>query len=400
MRAWSKRNWPWALPAAAVLAGVGAWLFFGYFAFHTILIDEEVDEAVPFFAAGPAPSGIEGDETTEEMADAMNEAMAGDDMPMVDEVDEPMPPMAGDEAPSDDGGAHVEATGSFISRSHPTEGSALVLGDGSGQRFLRFEDFRTDNGPDLNVYLSAAPPDAPAPDFVNDFVDLGDLKGNVGAQNYEIPIGLDLDHYSTVAVWCVRFGVVFGAADLHQGDVLGRDAGDPDALEALDVAHEAVLVLDAVGAAGAHMGVARLGAHVDEAAHAARERQVDLGVELVGGGDVHRVGHAAARRDGGQVDPAGGGGGRRPWLLQPIDSYTPLSTTNTTRLSGCCSPMATSWPSSISTEPSPSRHTILRCGSASARPNARPITSPIWPRWALRWCSSVWCAHSNDTAPM
>ena len=91
------------------------------------------------------------------------------------------------------------------------------LGDGSGQRFLRLEDFRTDNGPDLNVYLSAAPPDAPAGAFDDDFVDLGDLKGNVGSQNYEIPVGLDLDRYSTVAIWCVRFGVVFGAAELTAG---------------------------------------------------------------------------------------------------------------------------------------------------------------------------------------
>ncbi|MXZ97009.1 MAG: hypothetical protein F4Y99_13930 [Acidimicrobiaceae bacterium] len=111
----------------------------------------------------------------------------------------------------------VEASGSFIDRSHPTEGSAVVLGDGSGQRFLRFEDFRTDNGPDLNVYLSAAPTDAPAGQFDDDFVDLGDLKGNVGSQNYEIPAGLDLDHYSTVAIWCVRFGVVFGVAELTAG---------------------------------------------------------------------------------------------------------------------------------------------------------------------------------------
>ena len=256
---------------------MGAWLFFVYFAFQTILIDEEVDEALPFFTAGPAPSGMAGDETTAEMADAMNEAMAEADMSMDDKVDEPMPPMAGTAAgPSDDdsaeaaqpadeaqepegaeadsaepeasqpGGAEseaqepegaeadsaepeasqpesaepqiiVEAAGSFIDRSHPTEGSARVLGDGSGQRFLRLEDFRTDNGPDLNVYLSAAPPNAPAGAFDDDFVDLGDLKGNVGAQNYEIPAGLDLDRYSTVAIWCVRFGVVFGAASLTAG---------------------------------------------------------------------------------------------------------------------------------------------------------------------------------------
>ena len=50
--------------------------------------------------------------------------------------------------------------------------------------------------------------------FDDDFVDLGDLKGNIGAQNYEIPIDVDLDRYDTVVIWCVRFGVAFGAADL------------------------------------------------------------------------------------------------------------------------------------------------------------------------------------------
>ena len=223
-----RRHWRWTLPAAVLVAAAGAWLVFGYFAFHTILIDEEVDEAVPFFTEGPAPSGIPGDETTEEMADAMNKAMSTDEMPRVDEVDEPMPETtasdSGSEAQPGDGDETqpasaepqiiVEASGSFVSRSHPTEGSANVLGDGSGRRFLRLEDFHTDNGPDLNVYLSAAPPDAPAGAFDDDFVDLGDLKGNVGAQNYEIPVGLDLDRYSTVAVWCVRFSVVFGASAL------------------------------------------------------------------------------------------------------------------------------------------------------------------------------------------
>ena len=89
-----------------------------------------------------------------------------------------------------------------------------MLSDGSDQRFLRFEDFATDNGPDLNVYLSTAPPDAPAGDFDDDFVDLGDLKGNIGSQNYEIPADVDLDRYRSVVIWCVRFGVAFGAAEL------------------------------------------------------------------------------------------------------------------------------------------------------------------------------------------
>ena len=129
-------------------------------------------------------------------------------MPEEQPVEETMPEMPQ---------VRVEASGEFISRSHPTRGQVEVLGDGTGQRFLRFEDFRTDNGPDLNVYLSAAPPDAPVGQFTDVYVDLGDLKGNVGSQNYEIPRDLDLDVYSTVVIWCVRFSVIFGAAELVPG---------------------------------------------------------------------------------------------------------------------------------------------------------------------------------------
>ena len=98
MRSWIRRHWRWALPVGVVLAGVGAWLVFSFFAFQTYFQDDEVDEALPFFAAGPAPSGMAGDETTAEMADDMNKAMAEADMPMVDEVDEPMPEMDGVDA--------------------------------------------------------------------------------------------------------------------------------------------------------------------------------------------------------------------------------------------------------------------------------------------------------------
>ena len=106
------------------------------------------------------------------------------------------------------------AAGDFRSRSHPTRGTATVLSDGAETRILRLEDFETDNGPDLNVYLSAASADAPAGALNDDYVDLGDLEGNVGDQNYDIPPGVDLDKYGTVVVWCVRFSVAFGAAPL------------------------------------------------------------------------------------------------------------------------------------------------------------------------------------------
>ena len=165
--------------------------------------------AVPeeVMVAGPGASGMPGDEITQDMADEMNEAVASGAMPreVVMSEDRPMPV-----APQ----IVTLVSGEFMSRSHETSGRVLVLNDGSEQRFLRFENFRTDNGPDVNVWLSSAPPDAPARDFLGDWVDLGDMKGNVGAQNYEIPPSVDLDHYSTVVIWCVRFSVAFGVAGL------------------------------------------------------------------------------------------------------------------------------------------------------------------------------------------
>ena len=52
------------------------------------------------------------------------------------------------------------------------------------------------------------------PNDSSDFIDLGDLTGNIGEQNYEIPAGVDLARYSEVSIWCVRFGAGFGSADL------------------------------------------------------------------------------------------------------------------------------------------------------------------------------------------
>jgi hypothetical protein len=92
---------------------------------------------------------------------------------------------------------------------HNAEGQVKVLELNDSTKFLRLEDFKATNGPDLYVYLST---DKSASDFVN----LGRLKGNVGNQNYEIPQGTDLSKYATVLIWCQAFSVLFGSAELEQ----------------------------------------------------------------------------------------------------------------------------------------------------------------------------------------
>jgi hypothetical protein len=213
MLIWVRRNLKWVAPTAVVVCGFGIWLIFGYFGFHTLLFDKEVDEDVPVFASGAGATEAPADATT---GDPVED---GTDTATDDAVDDGTDaaaegPVEGAVPESADGEIVVVYSGSFIDRSHPTEGTAEVLNDGTSQRFLRFEDFSTDNGPDLNVYLSTALPDAADDLFDDDFIDLGNLKGNVGPQNYEIPEDVDLDRYPTVVIWCVRFTVAFGAASL------------------------------------------------------------------------------------------------------------------------------------------------------------------------------------------
>lgn len=84
---------------------------------------------------------------------------------------------------------------------HPAEGTLSVF-EGDGKRFLRFENFKTINGPKLHLYL-AKDKDG------KEFIDLGPIRGTQGSINYELPDDVILDEYPFVLHWCVPFGVLF-----------------------------------------------------------------------------------------------------------------------------------------------------------------------------------------------
>ncbi|HLE25929.1 MAG TPA: DM13 domain-containing protein [Thermodesulfobacteriota bacterium] len=116
----------------------------------------------------------------------------------------------------------VLVTGNFHGVAHDGKGTATIYQLPDGKRVLRFTEFETSNGPDVQVYLVAAQ-DANDNDTVKQagFVSLGSLKGNIGDQNYDVPADVDLSKYKAVTIWCQRFGVNFGTAPLtpqqHQG---------------------------------------------------------------------------------------------------------------------------------------------------------------------------------------
>ncbi|MFG1812833.1 DM13 domain-containing protein [Kribbella sp. NPDC049174] len=113
----------------------------------------------------------------------------------------------------------VLLTGKLITHEHETEGTVAVLRLADGSRVLRLENLDTSDGPDLKVWLSDAAVVA-GRDGWHVFDDgkyrsLGSLKGNHGNQNYAIPSTVKLDDFRSVAIWCDRFNVSFGAAELR-----------------------------------------------------------------------------------------------------------------------------------------------------------------------------------------
>ncbi|MFI2721484.1 DM13 domain-containing protein, partial [Streptomyces collinus] len=97
-------------------------------------------------------------------------------------------------------------------------GSVKLVRLADGSHVVRLEDLDTSNGPDLRVWLTDAPvKQGRAGWHVFDdgaYVSLGKLKGNKGSQNYTVPADVDPSRYTSVSIWCDRFDVSFGAAEL------------------------------------------------------------------------------------------------------------------------------------------------------------------------------------------
>ena len=242
------------------LAALAWWLL------SPLLMDQTVDEALPFAAQSFVPPGM----TKAEVQDVMA-GMAK----LTSPVDEPMPDMMMTSAADSSGGQTTTAApgkavdgvmpgkttgdqdssggqsttaasespesaaaGSGATATSGNSGKALVLSKGTfqdadrfhqgsgdatiyrapdGSYLLRLEDFKVTNGPDLHVILSTHP----SPESRDDvhrpgYQDLGSLKGNVGNQNYAILADVDVSALASVVIYCAPFHVVFAIAPLKR----------------------------------------------------------------------------------------------------------------------------------------------------------------------------------------
>ncbi|MFT5195980.1 MAG: hypothetical protein ACI9EW_002908 [Cellvibrionaceae bacterium] len=203
---------------ALILAPVGWWLV------SPLWRTDAVDEAFPF----DLPTVSEAEEMPAEMlesklvaamekAEEMADEMTAEEMETVKEKVQEVAAVMPDkemeeEMPEAVAAEWVQISSGMFSDAddfHKGSGTAAIFQQ-DDTRILRLEDFMVTNGPDLHVLLVEN-----TEGDMGNYVDLGSLKGNIGAQNYEIPAELDLSNFSGVMIYCMPFHVVFATAPLN-----------------------------------------------------------------------------------------------------------------------------------------------------------------------------------------
>ncbi len=172
------------LACAVVMAMLGLYWFQPW----KLFTDTYVDEAVPRVAttsAAPAPTSASPVPAASVVTPAANEILT---------------------------------VGEFVTHEHRTTGSAEIHRLADGRHRLVIRDLSTSNGPDLRVWLTDQPVIRGTAGWRvfddGEWVELAKLKGNKGNQVYELPASVDPRDFRSVSIWCKRFAVSFGAADL------------------------------------------------------------------------------------------------------------------------------------------------------------------------------------------
>jgi len=96
--------------------------------------------------------------------------------------------------------------GVFVGVNHTASGKVMIY-EKSGKKYIVFDPYSSDNGPDLKVYLSKD-------EHATEYIRIGPLLSVTGRQTYEILGNPELALYPFVHVWCEKFSVEFARAAL------------------------------------------------------------------------------------------------------------------------------------------------------------------------------------------
>lgn len=115
-------------------------------------------------------------------------------------------------------GPVVAATGNFqqVDAVRWAQGTVTIYRQADDTKLMRFEDFSTVPGPDVRVFLSASPVPLTEADLRARGIelDLGQLVGTSGNQNYPIPREVNLADYASVVLYSPSLEMVYSYAPL------------------------------------------------------------------------------------------------------------------------------------------------------------------------------------------
>lgn len=105
-------------------------------------------------------------------------------------------------------GATLLKQGMFVGQGGHTVSGTVKIYELSAKKYIVFDPYESQNGPDLKVYLSKT-------ESATEYINIGKLMSTSGKQTYEIPGMPDLSQYPYVHIWCEAFSVEFARAMLQ-----------------------------------------------------------------------------------------------------------------------------------------------------------------------------------------
>lgn len=97
-------------------------------------------------------------------------------------------------------------SGAFVSNGQNVRGNVKLL-KADNKFSLVLENFSTNNGPDLHVYVSKEIQPV-------NFIDLGRLKATAGNQVYDVPGTPDFTQFKYALIHCQQYNHLFGHAEI------------------------------------------------------------------------------------------------------------------------------------------------------------------------------------------
>lgn len=118
-------------------------------------------------------------------------------------------------APLPAAATEILASGQWTNKGYDIHGEWKIVARDGGRYIVFDDDFKTRSGPDLKVYLSSRSLAVVTGETAaSGSVEIAALQSPHGAQEYEIPVHLNLDDYRSLLIHCKAYSHLWGGGQI------------------------------------------------------------------------------------------------------------------------------------------------------------------------------------------